>query len=122
MEAIPSETWPFSLSPVSSSLSKSLPFSPSFVKDLHLYPLKVDNAGKAAFNGSIVSLLAMGPAYDLFSSCLASATLSLVTAPILYNHLIIIMTDCGPTTPMKINIHPIVQWPVPPEVLFRLGS
>ncbi|KAI3722281.1 hypothetical protein L2E82_33313 [Cichorium intybus] len=59
------------------------PLLPIIREDLHLSPSDVGTAGIAAFAGSIVSRLAMGPACDVFGPRLASATLSLVTAPIL---------------------------------------
>ncbi|CAI9272765.1 unnamed protein product [Lactuca saligna] len=59
------------------------PLLPIIREDLHLSPSDVGTAGIAAFAGSIISRLAMGPACDLFGPRLASATLSLVTAPIL---------------------------------------
>lgn len=59
------------------------PLLPIIREDLHLSPSDVGTAGIAAFAGSIISRLAMGPACDLFGPRLASATLSLITAPIL---------------------------------------
>ncbi|KVI09193.1 Major facilitator superfamily [Cynara cardunculus var. scolymus] len=59
------------------------PLLPIIRQDLNLSPTDVGTAGIAAFAGSIISRLAMGPACDLFGPRLASATLSLVTAPIL---------------------------------------
>nr|XP_043634166.1 high affinity nitrate transporter 2.7 [Erigeron canadensis] len=59
------------------------PLLPIIREDLHLSPSDVGTAGIAAFAGSIISRLAMGPACDIFGPRLASATLSLVTAPIL---------------------------------------
>ncbi|KAI7741364.1 hypothetical protein M8C21_000824 [Ambrosia artemisiifolia] len=59
------------------------PLLPIIRQDLHLSPSDVGTAGIAAFAGSIISRLAMGPACDLFGPRLASATLSLATAPIL---------------------------------------
>ncbi|KAI3793933.1 hypothetical protein L1987_36556 [Smallanthus sonchifolius] len=59
------------------------PLLPIIRQDLNLSPSDVGTAGIAAFAGSIISRLAMGPACDLFGPRLASATLSLATAPIL---------------------------------------
>ncbi|PWA76632.1 nitrate transporter 2.7 [Artemisia annua] len=59
------------------------PLLPIIREDLHLSPSDIGTAGSAAFAGSIISRLAMGPACDLFGPRLASATLSLVTAPII---------------------------------------
>ncbi|KAK9061708.1 hypothetical protein SSX86_018891 [Deinandra increscens subsp. villosa] len=59
------------------------PLLPIIRQDLNLSPSDVGTAGIAAFSGSIVSRLAMGPACDIFGPRLASATLSLATAPIL---------------------------------------
>ncbi|XAR51892.1 hypothetical protein NMG60_11006681 [Bertholletia excelsa] len=51
--------------------------------DLRLSDADVGAAGTAAFVGSIFSRLAMGPACDLLGPRIASATLSLITAPLL---------------------------------------
>ncbi|XP_060191259.1 high affinity nitrate transporter 2.7 [Lycium barbarum] len=51
-------------------------------KDLNLTETDIGRAGIASFIGSIFSRLAMGPACDVFGPRVASATLSLVTAPI----------------------------------------
>nr|GFB40207.1 high affinity nitrate transporter 2.7 [Tanacetum cinerariifolium] len=59
------------------------PLLPIIREDLHLSPSDIGTAGSAAFAGSIISRLAMGPACDVFGPRLASATLSLVTAPII---------------------------------------
>ncbi|MFS8011379.1 putative major facilitator superfamily, MFS transporter superfamily [Helianthus anomalus] len=59
------------------------PLLPIIRQDLNLSPSDVGTAGIAAFAGSIISRLAMGPACDVFGPRLASATLSLATAPIL---------------------------------------
>ncbi|KAM0022652.1 putative major facilitator superfamily, MFS transporter superfamily [Helianthus debilis subsp. tardiflorus] len=59
------------------------PLLPIIRQDLNLSPSDVGTAGIAAFAGSIISRLVMGPACDVFGPRLASATLSLATAPIL---------------------------------------
>ncbi|XP_076943198.1 high affinity nitrate transporter 2.7-like [Bidens hawaiensis] len=59
------------------------PLLPIIRQDLNLSPSDIGTAGIAAFAGSIISRLAMGPACDLFGPRLASATLSLATAPVL---------------------------------------
>ncbi|XP_076912361.1 high affinity nitrate transporter 2.7-like [Bidens hawaiensis] len=59
------------------------PLLPIIRQDLNLSPSDIGTAGSAAFAGSIISRLAMGPACDLFGPRLASATLSLATAPVL---------------------------------------
>ncbi|KAJ8775120.1 hypothetical protein K2173_020124 [Erythroxylum novogranatense] len=52
-------------------------------RDLHLTDADVGYAGIASFAGSIFSRLAMGPICDVVGPRLASATLSLVTAPVI---------------------------------------
>ncbi|WMV15203.1 hypothetical protein MTR67_008588 [Solanum verrucosum] len=51
-------------------------------KDLNLTQTDIGTAGIASFIGSIFSRLAMGPACDVFGPRVASATLSLLTAPV----------------------------------------
>ncbi|OIT33863.1 PREDICTED: high affinity nitrate transporter 2.7 [Nicotiana attenuata] len=51
-------------------------------KDLNLTETDIGRAGIASFVGSIFSRLAMGPACDVFGPRVASATLSLLTAPV----------------------------------------
>ncbi|KAL8193529.1 hypothetical protein R6Q57_026664 [Mikania cordata] len=65
------------------------PLLPIIRQDLNLSPSDVGTAGIAAFAGSIVSRLAMGPACDLFGPRLASTILSLATAPVLLSALFI---------------------------------
>lgn len=57
------------------------PLLPLIRSDLHLSSTDVANASIAAFVGSIFSRLAMGPACDLLGPRLASAGMSLLTAP-----------------------------------------
>ncbi|XP_059670122.1 high affinity nitrate transporter 2.7 isoform X2 [Cornus florida] len=52
-------------------------------EDLHLTATDIGHAGIASFVGSIFSRLAMGPACDLVGPRIASASLSLLTAPII---------------------------------------
>ncbi|XP_015064439.1 high affinity nitrate transporter 2.7 [Solanum pennellii] len=51
-------------------------------KDLNLTQTDIGTAGIASFIGSIFSRLAIGPACDVFGPRVASATLSLLTAPV----------------------------------------
>lgn len=57
------------------------PLLPLIRSDLHLSPADVGAAGIASFAGAILSRFAMGPACDLFGPRVASATLSIFTAP-----------------------------------------
>ncbi|OWM70639.1 high affinity nitrate transporter 2.7 [Punica granatum] len=57
------------------------PLLPVIRADLHLSASDVGIAGIASFTGAILSRLAMGPACDLFGPRVASAALSLLTAP-----------------------------------------
>ncbi|KAK9691741.1 hypothetical protein RND81_09G216200 [Saponaria officinalis] len=57
------------------------PLLPVIRSDLHLSPSDIATAGAASFVGSVLSRLLMGPACDILGPRLASATLSLVTAP-----------------------------------------
>ncbi|XP_057791687.1 high affinity nitrate transporter 2.7 [Salvia miltiorrhiza] len=57
------------------------PLLPAIRRDVLLSDADVGSAGIAAFAGSILSRLAMGPACDLFGPRAASAAISLVTAP-----------------------------------------
>ncbi|KAM7266887.1 hypothetical protein ACFE04_009053 [Oxalis oulophora] len=59
------------------------PLIPIIRRDLHLTPTDIAHAGVAAFVGSIFSRFAMGPTCDIFGPRVASATLSLVTVPII---------------------------------------
>ncbi|KAK6928369.1 Major facilitator superfamily [Dillenia turbinata] len=52
--------------------------------DLNLTDADISHAGTVTFLGSIFSRLAMGPACDLFGPRLTSATVSLITASILF--------------------------------------
>ncbi|XVF60250.1 hypothetical protein PTKIN_Ptkin08bG0029800 [Pterospermum kingtungense] len=58
------------------------PLIPVIRNDLNLSSSDVATAGIAAFIGSIFSRLAMGPVCDLVGPRIASATVSLLTAPI----------------------------------------
>ena len=59
------------------------PLTPVIRRDLKLTEADVSRASVASFVGSIFSRLAMGPACDLVGPRVASATLSLLTAPAL---------------------------------------
>ncbi|XP_061363598.1 high affinity nitrate transporter 2.7 [Gastrolobium bilobum] len=59
------------------------PLLPIIRDDLNLTPAEIGAAGSAAFAGSIVSRLLMGPTCDLLGPRIASGTLSLLTAPII---------------------------------------
>ncbi|CAI9111492.1 OLC1v1011720C1 [Oldenlandia corymbosa var. corymbosa] len=59
------------------------PLLPIIREDLNLSPSDIGTAGIAAFIGSILSRLTMGPACDLFGPRLASTILSLLTAPVI---------------------------------------
>lgn len=58
------------------------PLLPIIREELNLTQADIGHAGIASFVGSIFSRLAMGPACDLFGPRIASATVSLVTAPV----------------------------------------
>lgn len=57
------------------------PLLPAIRQDLHLSSADVGAAGIASFAGSIFSRLVMGPACDVFGPRIASAAVSLLTAP-----------------------------------------
>ncbi|KAJ4729270.1 High-affinity nitrate transporter 2.2 [Melia azedarach] len=59
------------------------PLIPIIREDLRLTETDIGAAGIASFVGSIFSRLAMGPACDLVGPRITSATLSLITAPII---------------------------------------
>ncbi|KAL8097744.1 high affinity nitrate transporter 2.7 [Apium graveolens] len=58
------------------------PLLPIIRDELNLTQAHIGHAGIASFTGSIFSRLAMGPACDIFGPRVASATVSLVTAPV----------------------------------------
>ncbi|GMP30265.1 hypothetical protein CsSME_00005010 [Camellia sinensis var. sinensis] len=61
------------------------PLLPLLRRDLHLSSSTIAAASSAAFAGSILSRLLMGPACHLFGPRISSATLSLLTAPIVFS-------------------------------------
>ncbi|EEF37683.1 high affinity nitrate transporter 2.7 [Ricinus communis] len=68
------------------------PLVPIIRRDLHLSDTDIGHAAIASFVGSIFSRLAMGPVCDLLGPRIASASLSLITAPI-------ILSTCFITSP-----------------------